>query len=42
MAVPFFWRTLGSDLLYTAVLFGLHAWLSRTVAHRELVAAQAA
>src|SRR5215471_15020181 len=29
--VPFFWRTLGSDLLYSAVFFGLHAWLSRTM-----------
>ena len=36
--VPFFWRTLGSDLLYAGVLFGLHAWLSRTVARRERVA----
>ena len=40
--VPFFWRTLGSDLLYSAILFGLHAWLSRTVARRERVAVQAA
>jgi hypothetical protein len=36
--VPFFWRTLGSDLIYSAVLFGLHAWLSRSVAPRERVA----
>jgi hypothetical protein len=36
--VPFFWRTMGSDLLYSGVLFGLHAWLSRTVAPRERVA----
>jgi hypothetical protein len=36
--VPFFWRTLGSDLLYAGILFGLHAWLSRTVARRERVA----
>ena len=28
---PFFWRTLASDLFYSGVLFGLHAWLSRTV-----------
>ncbi|HTP35299.1 MAG TPA: DUF6580 family putative transport protein [Candidatus Acidoferrales bacterium] len=41
--VPFFWRTLASDLFYSGVLFGLHAWLSRTVARRERVtAAQAA
>jgi hypothetical protein len=37
--VPFFWRTMASDLLYSGVLFGLHAWLSRTVARRERVAA---
>ena len=41
-AIPFFGRTLASDLLYTAVLFGLHAWLSRTVARREQVTLQAA
>jgi hypothetical protein len=35
--VPFFWRTLGSDLIYSGVFFGLHAWLSRTVARRERV-----
>jgi Family of unknown function (DUF6580) len=40
--VPFFWRTLASDLLYSGVLFGLHAWLSRTVARSERVAVQAA
>jgi hypothetical protein len=34
-AIPFFGRTLGSDLIYTGVLFGLYAWLSRTVAARE-------
>jgi hypothetical protein len=37
-AIPFFGWTLASDLLYTAVLFGLHAWLSRTIAARERVA----
>jgi len=37
-AIPFFGWTLASDLLFTAVLFGLHAWLSRTVAARERVA----
>jgi hypothetical protein len=40
--VPFYWRTLASDLLYSGGLFGLHAWLSRTVARREQVALQAA
>jgi len=40
--VPFFWRTLASDVFYSGVLFGLHAWLSRTVARSERVAAQAA
>ena len=40
--IPFFWRTLASDLIYSAVFFGLHAWGSRTVAPRERVAAQAA
>jgi len=37
-AIPFFGWTLASDLLFTAVLFGLHAWLSRSVASRERVA----
>ena len=40
--VPFFWRTLASDLFYSGVLFGLHAWLSRTLVRSERVAAQAA
>jgi hypothetical protein len=31
MAIPFYARTLGSDLLTCGILFGLHAWLSRTV-----------
>lgn len=35
--IPFFGWTLASDVLFTAVLFGLHAWLSRTVAARERV-----
>ncbi len=39
--VPFFWRTLASDLVYSGVLFGLHAWLSRTVVRSERVAAAA-
>jgi hypothetical protein len=41
-AIPFFGWTLLSDLSYTAVLFGLHAWLTRTVATRERVATAAA
>jgi len=40
--VPFYGRTLASDLFYAGVLFGLHAWLSRTVAQRERVALQTA
>ncbi len=36
-AIPFFGWTLASDILYTAVLFGLYAWLSRTVATSERV-----
>jgi hypothetical protein len=39
--VPFFRWTLLSDLAYTAVLFGLYAWLTRTVAARERIAAAA-
>ncbi|HLK61836.1 MAG TPA: DUF6580 family putative transport protein [Bryobacteraceae bacterium] len=37
--IPFFGRTLASDLVYSAALFGLHAWLSRTVVRSERVAA---
>jgi hypothetical protein len=40
-AIPFFGRTLASDLIYTGILFGLHAWLSRTIAARERVATTA-
>jgi len=40
-AIPFFGWTLSSDLIYTGVLFGLHAWLSRRVAVRERVTAAA-
>lgn len=36
-AIPFFGWTLAGDLFYTGVLFGLHAWLSRTVAARERI-----
>jgi uncharacterized protein DUF6580 len=37
-AIPFFGWTIASDLLYTGVLFGLHAWLSRRVATEERIA----
>jgi hypothetical protein len=37
MALPFYGRTLVSDLLTCGVLFGLHAWLSRTVYTPERV-----
>ena len=40
--IPFFWRTLASDVFYSGVLFGLHAVLSRTVIHSERVVPQAA
>jgi len=40
--LPFYWRTLGSDLFYAAVFFGLHAWLSRAVSKRERVTVQTA
>jgi hypothetical protein len=41
-AIPFFRHTLESDLLYTAVLFGAHALLSRSFAPAERVVAQPA
>src|SRR5580692_326536 len=42
-AIPFFRHTFESDLLYTAVLFGAHALLSRGVSPAErVVAAQPA
>jgi hypothetical protein len=40
-AIPFFGRTVAADLLYSGVLFGLHAWLSRTVRTAERVPAAA-
>jgi hypothetical protein len=36
-ALPFYGRTLASELLYSGALFGLHSWLSRSVM-RERVA----
>jgi hypothetical protein len=41
-AIPFYGRTLASDFLYSAALFGLHAWLSRAVLRSERVAVHAA
>jgi len=38
MGLPYYAPTLLSDLLTTGVLFGLHAWLSRTVYTPERVA----
>ena len=35
--IPFFGRTLASDMVCAIALFGLHAWLSRTVATSERV-----
>ncbi|MBZ5608081.1 MAG: hypothetical protein LAP38_07485 [Acidobacteriia bacterium] len=37
-AIPFFGWTLAGDVVYTAALFGLYAWLGRSVAARERVA----
>ncbi|MDR3701024.1 MAG: hypothetical protein P4L56_15360 [Candidatus Sulfopaludibacter sp.] len=42
MGIPFYGRTLASDLFYAGVLFGLHAWLSRTVVRSERVVVQTA
>jgi len=38
-AIPFFGWTLASDALYTGVLFGLYAWLTRASAAHETAAA---
>jgi hypothetical protein len=40
--IPFYGRTLASDLLYSAILFALHAWLSRAVVPAERVLPQTA
>jgi hypothetical protein len=40
-AIPFFGRTLAADLLYGGALFGLHAWLSRSISTAERVPATA-
>jgi hypothetical protein len=34
-AIPFFGRTLAGDLTTTALVFGLHYWLTRSVAREE-------
>jgi hypothetical protein len=39
--LPYFWRTLAGDLAYTALLFGVHAWLSRKAFPQERVVAAA-
>ena len=41
-AIPFFRNTLLADVLFTAVIFGLHALLSRMVVRSERVAVQTA
>jgi len=40
-AIPFFGRTLGGDLFYTAVLFSLQALLARTLSRADQKMAQA-
>jgi hypothetical protein len=40
-AIPFFGRTLAGDLLYSGILFALHAWLSRSFRTAERVPAAA-
>ena len=41
IGLPYLGRTLGSDLLYSAVLFGLHAWLARVAFPGERVPVRA-
>jgi hypothetical protein len=36
-AIPFLARTVGSDALFAAALFGAHAWLTRLYFHEERV-----
>jgi hypothetical protein len=40
-ALPFFGRTLAGDLMYTAIVFGLHFAMTRTIARDERVPAMA-
>jgi hypothetical protein len=40
-ALPFFGRTLAGDLLWTALLFGAHYFLTRTIARNERALATA-
>jgi hypothetical protein len=35
LALPFAWKTVLSDLVFTGLFFGLHAWLARTHFRRE-------
>lgn len=42
MGLPLLGRTIAGDLSYAAVLFGIHAWLSRKAFPRERVVAAAA
>ncbi len=35
--IPYLGRTLVSDLAYTGLLFGLHAWLTRSAVPQERV-----
>ena len=39
--LPFFGWTVVSDLAYTGILFGLHAWLTRTLSRQEQIPAAA-
>ncbi|MDA2935303.1 hypothetical protein MYX82_13320 [Acidobacteria bacterium AH-259-D05] len=40
-AIPYFGRTVLSDLLYSGILFGLHAWLARVAFPKERVTGEA-
>ena len=41
-AIPFYGRMLAADLLYSAALFGLHAWLSHRLPASQAAAGQPA
>jgi hypothetical protein len=41
-AIPFWGRTLAGDLVFTAIIFGLHAFLSRRISVAERVELQTA
>jgi hypothetical protein len=40
VAIPFYGRTLASDLFYSGLLFGLHSWVSRTQIGRSVAPAE--